>query len=64
MLFEVAAGEAFVADHGLARLQDTFEQFAGDDPFGGVGGGQFEADRQPVRCAEQVEPEAPEPAAV
>ena len=58
------AGEAFVGDHGLAGLQRPFEQFGGDVALGRVGGGELEADRDPVGGAEQVEAEAPEPAAV
>jgi hypothetical protein len=63
-LFELGAGVAFVADHRLARLEDTLEQLGGDDPLGLVGGRELEADRQPLGSAEEVEPEAPEPAAV
>src|SRR4051794_21033310 len=62
--FELGAGEAFIGDHGLSGLEHAFEQFGGDDPFGGVGGGELESDREPVGGAEEVEPEAPEPAAV
>ena len=64
MLLELGAGEAFVGDHGLAWLEHALEQLGGDDPLGRVGGGELEADRQPVGGAEQVEAEAPEPAAV
>src|SRR5438874_18716 len=63
-LFEFAASEAFVADHDLAGLEYTLEQLGGHSTFGRVCRCEFEADRQPVGAAEQVEPEAPEPAAV
>src|SRR5262245_12246456 len=64
LLLELAAGEAFVGNHGLAGLEGTLEQLGGDNPFGRVRWGELEADRQPVRGAEQVEAEAPEPTAV
>lgn len=64
VLLELGAGEAFVADHDLAACEDAFEQLGGNGAFGCVGGGELEPDRKPVRRAEQVEAEAPEPAAV
>ena len=44
--------------------EHALEQFGGDDALGRVRGRELEADRQPVGRAEQVEAEAPEPAAV
>jgi hypothetical protein len=41
---ELGAGEAVVGDHDLAAVEETLEQFGGDDAFGGVGGCEFEAD--------------------
>ena len=38
VLFELGAGEAFVADDGLAGLEGAFEQVGGDGSFGLVGG--------------------------
>ena len=35
-LLELGAGEAFVADHDLAWLKDTFEQFGGDNALRGA----------------------------
>ena len=64
VLLELGAGEAFVADHDLARFEYTFEQLGSDESLGRVGRGELEADREPVGGAEQVEAEAPEPAAV
>jgi hypothetical protein len=48
VLFEVGAGEAFVADYGLPWLEDALEQFGGDEALGRVCRGELEADRQPV----------------
>src|SRR5262245_22954238 len=64
VVFVVGAGEAFVADHGLSGLQRAVQELGGDEAFGRVGGCQLEADRQPIGGAQQVQPEAPEPAAV
>ena len=64
LLLEVGAGEAFVGDHDLAACEEPLEQLGRDEPFGRVGRREFEADRQPVRGGEQVEPEAPEPVVV
>ena len=63
-LFEVAAGEAFVGDHGLAVELDAGEHLGGDLALAEVRGGQFERDRHPVSGAEQVEAKAPEVAGV
>ncbi len=62
--FELFAGEAFVGDHGVAVEFDAGEHLGGDLAFGGVGGRELERDRHAVGGAEQVEPEAPEVAAV
>ena len=55
VLLEGGAGEALVADHDLAGFEDTLERLGGDEPFGRVRGGELEADREPVRGAEQVD---------
>ena len=64
VVLEFGVGEAFVADHELAWLEYSLEQFRRDDPLGSVGGRELEARWESVGRAEQVEPEAPEPAAV
>ena len=63
-LLELGAGEVLVGDHGVPGDGDAVEHLGGDDAFADVGGGQLPADRHPVAGADQVEPEAPEPAAV
>ena len=53
-----------VGDHDLAALEHALEQFCRNDALGRIRWCELEADRQAVGCAEQVEAEAPEPAAV
>jgi hypothetical protein len=62
--FELPAGEALVGDHGMACRGDAFEHLGGDLPLRGVGRKQFEGDRAAVGGEEEMEAEAPEPAAV
>ncbi len=63
-LFELFAGEALVGENGVAVQRDAPEHLGGDDPLTDVGGGQLKGDRHAVGCAQQVEPKAPEVAAV
>ena len=46
--FELGAGDTFVGDDDLAFVEETVEQFGGNDPFGCVRWGELEADWQPV----------------
>ena len=64
VVFELAAGEALVGHDGVAVKADAGEHFGGDDALGDVRRGQLETDRHPVWGAQQVQPEAPEVAAV
>src|SRR5438445_7878154 len=63
-LFDLSAGEPFVADHRVAVEVDSFEHPGDDLALGLVGGGQLEGDRHPVGGGQQVELEAPEVARV
>jgi hypothetical protein len=60
----VLAGEALVGDHGVALELDAAQQLGGDLALGEVGRRELAADRHPVGCAQEVEPEAPEVARV
>jgi hypothetical protein len=62
--FEVRAGEALVGDHGVAMQVHASEHLGGDLALGHIRGGQLKRDRHAVRCAQQVQPKAPEVAAV
>jgi hypothetical protein len=64
MLLELLAGEALVGDYGVALQRDAFEHLGRDLAFRDVGWRQLEGDRHAVGCAQQIEPEAPEVAAV
>src|SRR5579859_4107572 len=62
---ELATGEPFVADDELtsaeqAPLAGALEHRRGDFPLGLVRGCQAEADRHPVRGAEQIQAQSPE----
>ncbi len=64
-LFELVAGEAFVADHDLlpgeqSVVSSAVEHRRGDVAFGLVRGRQTKADRHPVRGAQQVQAQSPE----
>ena len=64
-LFELLAGEAFVADHDLFAVQlagaaHPVEQRRGDLAFGLVRGREAEAVRHPVGGADEIEPKTPE----
>jgi len=63
-LLEFPAGEVLVGDHRVPGDRDAVEHLGRDDSFADVRAGQFPADRHPVACGDQVEPETPEPAAV
>src|SRR6266851_1270601 len=68
-LFELLAGEAFVADDDLVAAQlavaaHPVEQGCGDLAFALVGGGEAETVRHPVGGTDKVEAEAPEVAGV
>jgi hypothetical protein len=63
-LLELVAREALVGHDDVALKVDALEHLGGHDALGGVGGGQLKGDRHPVRRAQQIEPEAPEVAAV
>jgi hypothetical protein len=48
----------------IAIQLDTLQHLGSDDPLADVGGCQLKGDRHAVRCAQQVQPKAPEVAAV
>ena len=62
--FELGAGEAFVGHDGVAVKVDTFEHLGRDHAFSDIGRRELEGDGHPVRRAQQVEPKAPEVAAM
>src|SRR5215217_5559122 len=62
---ELLAGESFIADDDLpaaeqAALAGALEHCRGDFALGVIRGCQAEADRHPVRGAQQVQPQSPE----
>src|SRR5438874_2214139 len=63
-LFEVAAGEAFVAEDELAAEGLAGEQREPGFAFGAVGGDEVEVDDRAVGAAQEDEPHAPEEARV
>src|ERR1700730_5520489 len=63
-LFELLAGEALVGEHGVTVEIDALEHLRGDLALRRGGWGELEADRHPVGRAQQIEPKAPEEAAV
>src|SRR5215207_1016973 len=63
-LLELLAGEAFVGQDGVALQLDAGEHFGSNDALGEVRGGKLERDWHAVRRAQQIQPKAPEVAAV
>src|SRR5215211_8516027 len=61
---EVAAREALVGEHHAAVDRDALEDLGRRPALRDVGRRELEADRHPVRGAEQKEPKAPEEARV
>jgi len=65
VVFELAAGVAFVADHGQGAVAlDAAEQLQADVTLGCLGGGECERSGGAVQAEQAVQSEAPEEAAV
>jgi hypothetical protein len=63
-LLKLLAGEAVVGEHGVAVQRDASEHLGGDNAPTDVGGGQLKDDRHAIGRAQQVQPKAPDIAAV